>query len=68
MHVMGDELTWCGVPMRMASVLLLFNWRKLSLIHAFISSRQMVIVDEVDGDGDDNGTARREGRVGSSFM
>ena len=29
MLVIGDDLTWCGVPIRMASVLVLFNCRKL---------------------------------------
>ena len=53
--------------MMIASVLELFNCRKFCFIHAFISSRQMVIVD-ADTDGGDSGRAERGGRVGSSFM
>lgn len=51
MLVMGDEWTWWGVPIRMASVLELLSCKKFNFIHAFISSRQVVSVD--DGDGDD---------------
>ena len=29
MLVIGDDLTWCGVPIRMASVLELLSCRKL---------------------------------------
>ena len=45
MLVMVADWTWCGVPMIMASVFELFSCRKLSFIHAFISSRQVVSVD-----------------------
>ena len=58
MLVIVDDLTWCGVPMRMASVFELFSCRKLSVIHAFISSRQVVSVDDGDG-GDDRGAEGR---------
>ena len=44
--------------MMMASVLELFSCRKFSFIHAFISSRQVVMVDDdadgADGNGVDN--------------
>ena len=36
----------------MASVLELLSCRKFCVIHAFISSRQVVMVDEGDGEGD----------------
>ena len=49
MVVMVDEQTWCGVPTRMASVLELFSCRKLSFIHASISSRQVVSVESGRG-------------------
>ena len=47
----------------MASVLELFNCKKLWLIHAFISSRQMVIED-----GNDEGADVEDEGAGSSFM
>ena len=53
--------------MTMASVFELFNCKKFDFIHAFISSRQMVIVDD-DAGGADGGSAVRGGRVESSFM
>lgn len=46
MLVMSDDRTWCGVPTKMASVLELFSCRKFCFIHAFISSRQVVRVDD----------------------
>lgn len=63
MVVMGDDWTWCGVLISMASVLELFNWRKFCFIQAFISSRQVV---SVDGSDDDDGGGAAEG-VGSVF-
>ena len=49
MVVMVDDSTWCGVPTRIASVFELFNCKKLSFIHASISSRQEVSVDSGRG-------------------
>ena len=46
---MGHDWIWWGVPINMASVFVLFNWRKLRVIHALISSRQVVRMDEGDG-------------------
>ena len=69
---MGDEWTWWGVPIRMASVLELFSCKKFIFIHAFISSRQVVSVDDGDDDGkaaddgDDDGRAAEGG--GSVLM
>ena len=40
--VILDDWTWWGVPTRMASVLEQFSCRKLSFIHASISSKQVV--------------------------
>ena len=54
--------------MMMASVLELFSCRKFSFIHAFISSRQVVMVDEDVGGADGGSAVRGGGRVGSSFM
>lgn len=42
MLLMTDVRTWFGVPIRMASVLELFSCKKFCFIHAFISSRQVV--------------------------
>lgn len=44
--VMSDVRTRCGVPTRIASVFELFNCWKFCFIHAFISSRQLVRVDD----------------------
>ena len=52
MEVMGEFWIWCGVPICMTSVLELFSCRKLRLIHALISSRQVVRVDKGRGDGE----------------
>ncbi len=40
-----DDRVWCGVPMRMALVFEPLSWRKLTVVHAFISSRQVESVD-----------------------
>ena len=50
MLVMGHVLIWWGVPIRMASVFRLLSRRKLQLIHAFISSRQVDRVDDGDAE------------------
>ncbi len=42
MLLMTDVRTWFGVPIRMASVLELFSCKKFCFIHAFISSKQVV--------------------------
>ena len=49
MLVMGHDLIWWGVPISMASVFELFNWRKLTVIHALISPRQVVRMEDGDG-------------------
>ena len=58
MLVMGHVLTWWGVPMRIASVFELLSCRKFKLIHALISSRQVVRVDDGDGVGWSMGVVR----------
>lgn len=45
----------------MASVLELFNWRKLRAIHDFISSRQ-VVSEDVEGDEGEGDERGAEGR------
>ena len=55
MCVMGDDRAWCGVPTKMASVFELLSWRTFFAIHVFISSRQVLSVDEdEDDDADDD--------------
>ena len=54
MCVMGDDQTWSGVPTKMASVSEPLSWRKFFAIHVFISSRQVLSVDEDDDDDDDD--------------
>ena len=63
MLVMGDVFIWCGVPISITSVLEVFNCRKLRLIHAFISSRQVVRVDRGDSDDEDDDEDGVAGRL-----
>ncbi len=42
MLLMTDVRTWFGVPIKMASVLELFSCNTFCFIHAFISYRQVV--------------------------
>ena len=63
MLVMGDVFVWCGVPIRIISVLELFSCKKLLLIHAFISSRQVVRVDRGDSDDEDDDEDGVAGRL-----
>ncbi len=46
MLLMTDVRTWFGVPIRIASVLELFSCKKFCFIHAFISSRQVVKMED----------------------
>ena len=45
MLVIVDDRVWCRVETRMASVFELLSCRKLPVIHAFFSSRQVESVD-----------------------
>lgn len=55
MLFMDDDLIWWRVPTMMATILELFYWRKLSPIHIFISTRQLVSRDDDNYDDDDDG-------------
>ncbi len=46
MLLMTDVRTWFGVSISMASVLELFSCKKFCFIHAFISSRQVVKMED----------------------
>ena len=67
MCVMWDDRTWCGVPTKMAYVLEPLSWRKFSAIEVFISSRQVLSVDE-DEDDDDADNDNDDGNDGPVFI
>ena len=67
MCVMGDDQTWSGVPTKMASVSEPLSWRKFFAIEVFISSRQVLSVDE-DEDDDDADNDNDDGNDGPVFI